>query len=301
MLGSLLAFGITVLDFGIRWQNAVAILVTAQAVQYLGTRLARLPRFDPLSALITALSLTLLLRTEMLLLAALAATIAIGSKFLVRVRGKHVFNPANVALVSLMLVSDQAWVSSGQWGSAALGAFSLSCLGFLVLTRARRAETTIAFLLIYGALLFTRALWLGDPLSIPLHQVQNGALLIFAFFMISDPKTTPDAPLGRVAYATIVATIAFIIQFVYYTPNGPILALVLSAPLVPLIDALLQGSHYRWNNPKELQNENSRYRDDGRADRPGFNHGAGVLRLLRRQGGHEPVQPGLAGRARSRR
>ena len=61
-------------------------------------------------------------------------------------------------------------------------AFVLACLGFLVLTRARRAETTIAFIAIYGAMLFARAMWLDDPLSIPLHQVQNGALLIFAFF-----------------------------------------------------------------------------------------------------------------------
>lgn len=250
VLSLLLAFGITVLDFGINWQNALVIMATAQFVQLTGTRLAGLPRFDPLSALITSLSLTLLLRTELIALAAAAAIIAIGSKFLVRVRGKHVFNPANVALVSLMLLSDHAWVSSGQWGSAAIGAFGLACLGFLVLTRARRAETTIAFLCVFGALLFGRAIWLGDPLSIPLHQLQNGALLIFAFFMISDPKTTPDAALGRVLYATVVASTAFIIQFTYYVPNGPILALILCAPLVPVIDGLLQGLHYQWHQPK---------------------------------------------------
>jgi Na+-transporting NADH:ubiquinone oxidoreductase subunit NqrB len=253
VLGCLLAFGITVLDFGIRWQSAAAILVTAQAAQYLGSRFAGLGRFDPLSALITSLSLTLLLRTDLIVLAALAAAIAIGSKFLVRVRGKHVFNPANVALVSMMLISDHAWVSSGQWGSAAVGAFALSCLGFLVLTRAKRAETTIAFLVFYGALLFGRALWLDDPLSIPLHQLQNGALLIFAFFMISDPKTSPDAAGGRVLYAALVASIAVVIQFLYYIPNGPILALVLCAPLVPVIDALLQGTHYQWQQPQGVR------------------------------------------------
>ncbi len=253
VLGCLLTFGITALDFGIHWQNAVVIMMTAQAAQYLGSRLAGLSRFDPLSALITSLSLTLLLRTDVIALAALAAIIAIGSKFLVRVRGKHVFNPANVALVSMMLISDQAWVSSGQWGSAAIGAFALSCLGFLVLTRAKRAETTIAFLVFYGALLVGRALWLGDPLSIPMHQLQNGALLIFAFFMISDPKTTPDAAGGRVLYAALVASIAFVIQFVHYIPNGPILALVLCAPLVPVIDALLQGTHYQWQQPQGVR------------------------------------------------
>jgi Na+-transporting NADH:ubiquinone oxidoreductase subunit NqrB len=249
VLTTLLSIGVFALDFGIRWQNAVAILLTAQAVQFIGTRLSGLPRFDPMSALITSLSLTLLLRTELIALAIAAPAIAIGSKFILRVRGKHVLNPANVALVALMLLSDHAWVSSGQWGSAAIGAFGLACLGFLVLTRARRAETTIAFLACYGALLFGRALWLGDPMSIPVHQLQNGALLIFAFFMISDPKTTPNAAAGRVGFAAIVAAIAFAIQFIYYQPNGPILALILSAPLVPVIDALLQGTHYRWEKP----------------------------------------------------
>ena len=246
VLSSLLLFGVFILDFGIHWQNAVAIVATALGVQYLGSRYARLPRFDPLSPLITSLSLTLLLRTDEIMLASIAAIIAIGSKFLVRVGGKHVFNPANVALVTLMLASEHAWVSSGQWGSAATGAFALACLGFLVLTRARRAETTIAFLVFFAALLFGRAAWLGDPLSIPVHQLQNGALLIFAFFMISDPKTTPDSPRGRVLYAAIVAAVAFTIQFIYYTPNGPILALIMSAPLVPLIDRLLRGRHYQW-------------------------------------------------------
>lgn len=251
VLGSLLLYGVFVLDFGILWQNALTILICAQLLQFCCGRLAGLPRFDPLSALITSLSLTLLLRTDDFRLAALAALIAIASKFVLRFRNKHIFNPANVALVSLMLISDRAWVSSGQWGSAALGAFALACLGFLVLTRAKRSETTLAFIFFYAVLLLGRALWLGDPLAIPLHQVQNGALLIFAFFMISDPKTTPNAAIGRVLYAALVATIAFVIQFIYYQPNGPILALILCAPLVPFIDTYIHGYNYRWDDPSD--------------------------------------------------
>lgn len=246
VLTLLVAYGITVLDFGVHWYNAAGIAATALAVQLLGTRIAALPAFDPRSPLITALSLTLLLRTDSLLLAMAAAAIAIGSKFLLRFNGKHVFNPANVAIVTLMLLSDRAWISTGQWGNAAIGAFALACLGFIVLTRARRAETTFAFLCAYAALLTGRALWLGDPMSIPLHDLQNGALLIFAFFMISDPKTTPNSALGRVAFGSVVAAIAFAIQFVYYQPNGPVLALIMAAPLVPLIDLLSRGSVYRW-------------------------------------------------------
>ena len=251
VLGLLLTYGITVLDFGVRWQNALVIVCTALAVQFIGTRYSALPHFDPLSPLITSLSLTLLLRTDDILFAALAATLAIGSKFLLRFQGKHIFNPANFALVSLMLLSENAWVSSGQWGSAAIGAFVLACLGFLVLTRARRAETTIAFIAIYGAMLFARAVWLDDPISIPLHQIQNGALLIFAFFMISDPKTTPNKGAGRILYAALVASVAYTIQFIYYQPNGPIIALIMCAPMVPVIDALLRGQIYRWEQAAE--------------------------------------------------
>ena len=249
VLASLVTYGIVALDFGIRLENAVAIVVTALLVQFAGTRAAGLPRFDPLSALITSLSLTLLLRTDAATIAALAALIAISSKFLVRVPGKHVFNPANVAIVTLMAASDHAWISSGQWGSAALGAFAIACLGFVVLTRAKRAETTIGFLGCYALLLFGRALWLGDPLSIPVHQLQNGALLVFAFFMISDPKTTPDTRGGRILYSAVVAAVGFVIQYVLYQPHGPILALVATAPLVPVIDYLSRGSSYNWAQP----------------------------------------------------
>jgi Na+-transporting NADH:ubiquinone oxidoreductase subunit NqrB len=249
VLSLLLSYGVFALDFGIHWYNAVAIIITAQIVQFACMRMVGLRHFDPLSAAITSLSLTLLLRTDIVAIAILAACIAIGSKFLLRVNGKHIFNPANIALVTLMFCSDHAWVSSGQWGSAAVGAFTLACLGFLVLTRARRAETTLAFLIGYATLMIGRAIWLGDPLSIPLHQLQNGALLIFSFFMISDPKTTPNTSIARIVYGALVASVAYIIQFVFYEPNAPIIALILCAPLVPLMDWFMRGQNYRWEKP----------------------------------------------------
>ena len=246
VLSSLLTYGIAVLGFPIAWEGAATILGFALATQWAASQLVGLDRVDPLSAIITSLSLTLLLRTDALAIAALAAILAIGSKFLLRINGKHIFNPANFALITLSFASTHAWLSSGQWGNATLVAFAFACLGFLVLTRARRAGTTIAFLAGYGALLFGRAVWLGDPLAIPLHQLQSGALLLFAFFMISDPKTTPDHAAGRVLYGLLVALIGFSIQFVFHEPHGPITALILTSPVVPLIDRLLSGRRYAW-------------------------------------------------------
>jgi Na+-transporting NADH:ubiquinone oxidoreductase subunit NqrB len=258
VLSSLLAWGIFGLDLEVRPAVGAATVAAALAVQWLGTRLVRLQgvplRFDPRSALISSLSLTLLLRTASPALGALAAALAIGSKFAIRVPGprgdrhgtKHVFNPANFGIVAMLLLTDRAWISPGQWGSAALLAFAVASLGFLVVRRAERSDVTWAFLLFYGGLLFGRALWLGDPLAIPRHQLANGALLVFAFFMISDPKTTPDSRPGRVLYALLVAAGAGVIQFAFYEPAAPIWALAALAPTVPLIDRLLPGGRYRW-------------------------------------------------------
>jgi len=246
VLACLLVYGVFRLDFEIGAGRALLLLGTALLTQLLCTRLWRLPAFDPKSALISGLSLCLLLRTGSTFLAILAAAVTIGSKFLLRIRGKHVFNPTNFGIVALMLATGQVWVSPGQWGSAAFLGFFVACLGGLVVNRAARSDVTYAFLAFYLAILFGRALWLGQPMAIPLHQLASGAFLIFTFFMISDPKTTPDTRAGRILFALLVALGAGCVQFVLFRPNGLILSLAFLSPLVPLLDRLLPGARYAW-------------------------------------------------------
>ena len=247
-LSTLLLYGLFWLHFDISiWQVAITLGV-AQLTQYAGTRYFNLPSFDPKSALISSLSLCLLLRTNDLLVAGCAALIAIASKFVIRWNNKHVFNPTNLALV-VILTSGLGWISPGQWGQVAWLGFLIACLGSLVVTRAVRADVTLAFLAFYVGLLFVRALWLGDPLTIPLHQIESGALLIFAFFMISDPKTTPDSRTGRIVYALLVALTALYVQFGFFKPNGPLWGLIACSPFVPLLDRLFCGARYDWSKP----------------------------------------------------
>ncbi len=246
VLSALLVYGVFSLDLEIGLPRALLLLSTVLLTQYACTRLWRLPAFDPRSALISGLSLCLLLRTNSAALAALAAVVTIASKFVLRMRGKHVFNPTNFGIVAMMLATGRVWVSPGQWGSAAFFAFLLACLGGLVVNRAARSDVTYAFLAFYLAVLFGRALWLGQPAAIPLHQLESGGFLIFTFFMISDPKTTPDSRAGRVLFALLVALGAGFIHFVLYRPNGLILSLAFLSPAVPLIDLLLPGRRYAW-------------------------------------------------------
>ena len=172
----------------------------------------------------------------------------IGNKFVIRWKDKHIFNPTNLALV-VILASGLGWISPSQWGQVAWFGFLIACLGSLVVTRAARADVTPAFLTFYVGLLFSRALWLGDPLTIPLHQIESGALLIFSFFMISDPKTTPAARTGRTGYALLVALAALSVQFIFFKPNGPLWGLIVCSPLVPLLDRLFPGVRYDWSKP----------------------------------------------------
>jgi enediyne biosynthesis protein E5 len=200
------------------------------------------------SALITGLSLCLLLRTNTVWYAVVATSAAILSKFVFRFRGKHLFNPANFGLVILLLAGPRiAWCSTGQWGSAALLTFFLICLGLLVVCRARRADISLAFLVGYSLLLFGRSIWLGEPWTIPWHRLQSGALLLFAFFMISDPRSTPNSWLGRLIFAWLVVLGAGFVQFGLNRPNGLFFSLAIFSSLVPLIDLLLPATRYEWS------------------------------------------------------
>ena len=249
VLAGLLVYGITFLDFEVSPARAALILATVLAVQFTCTRLWKLKAFDPKSPLISGLSLCLLLRTNSVTLVMLTAAVAILSKFALRVGGKHLFNPTNFGLVAMMLATGQVWVSPGQWGNAALFAGLMACLGGLVVNRATRSDITLAFLAVYGGLVFGRSMWLGDPLSIPIHRLESGALLLFAFFMISDPKTTPDSRLGRLVFAAIVACGAAYIQLRLFRTNGLLWSLAGSSMLVPVIDRLLPARRFEWIQP----------------------------------------------------
>ena len=245
VLSTLIVLGIIVFDFNIPVWHVVGVLGSALAMQALCSWIVYAP-FDWRSPVITAASLTLLLRTDQLAWSILAGVIAIGSKFVIRANGKHIFNPANFAIVVLALGAAGAWISPGQWGAAGWFAVTLAALGLMVTGKAKRWDVSLVYLASFAAILIGRALWYGDPLAIPLHQLQSGALLIFAFFMISDPMTTPNARPARVIHAMLTAAVGAFIVFDFYRADGVILALILTAPLVLILDKLFPADRAQW-------------------------------------------------------
>jgi Na+-transporting NADH:ubiquinone oxidoreductase subunit NqrB len=242
----LLGVNLLGVDFGADPLAALTGAASALATQALCSRLVGLKSVEWRSALIASMSLALLLRGDALWVHALAAAIAVGSKFLIRFKGKHIFNPSALGIAVLIFATDHAWVSPGQWGTSLWFALLLTFLAMLVLVASKRTDIALFYLFCHTGLLLGRAWWLGDPLAIPLNQLQNGSLLLFAFLMISDPRTVPDARLARFLFAATVAVIAHLLAFQFHFRPALYAALILASFLIPLLDRWLPGERFEW-------------------------------------------------------
>jgi enediyne biosynthesis protein E5 len=245
-LGVLLAAGAWLRDFSIRPEQVALTFAAGIATQKLCDRLRRTANPSLRSAVITSFSLSLLLRADNLWAHPLAAVAAIGAKFVLRRGGKHFFNPGNLGVIIALLFLPGTWVSPGQWGDDLALAAWFVALGGIVVHRARRGDISLAFLAFHLGALALRVTWLGQASAVWLHHLQSGALLLFAFFMISDPMTIPNHSRGRTAHAALVAAIGYCWQFGLYRPNSLLWALFLAAPAVPLWDALWPAAKYEW-------------------------------------------------------
>lgn len=256
----ILGVGLATREFQISALQMTTIAATCLAAQWIGSCLNAI-RFDWKSALITSLSFSLLLRSDHVWPLAAAAAVGIGSKFVFRLNGRHIFNPANFGIVTLLLATDAVWTSTGEWGSALWFALLVAGLGALSTWRAQRLDVPIVFLGTYGALLLVRALYLGDPLAIPALRLANAALILFAFFMISDPKTTPDDPRRRAVFVALAAALAYVIQFHFFISDG-----IFYAPFIVGLVALAVpqknggGARFEWGAPPGIPFRSGRRR-----------------------------------------
>lgn len=199
------------------------------------------------SALITSLGLCLLLKVDNFYWVILASLIAIGSKFLIKYKGKHVFNPANVGVIGTIVFTNHAWISPGQWGSNVVYLFIIGSLGFLVIKKVARIDIALTFIATFGGLLFIRnILYLSWPIDFWTHQMTNGTLMLFTFFMITDPMTTPNNKKGRIVFALILAIIAFYLTSFNHFYAAPVWVLIFISPLTIIFDKIWKNKKYCW-------------------------------------------------------
>ena len=153
-LGGFLLYGILALGWQADLPAYLTIISSCLLVQALCIQLTT-KNFTALkSALITALGLCLLCKANSLWTLAFASSVAISSKFLIRFNKKHLFNPANIGIIAAILLTGDAWVSPGQWGSHVVLLFMMGAAGLIILLKVGRIDTSLAFLVSFAGLLF---------------------------------------------------------------------------------------------------------------------------------------------------
>ncbi len=263
-LGSFLALGALAREFALSPAQVVLTFASALLTQAAWQHALGLPDRSHwrgyLSVLITALGISILVRADNLWAHPLLACLAMSSKFVLRAGPaacrSHILNPANFAAFAAWAWLPGAWLSPGQWGSATLASLWFVALGAIVTRRIGRLEVSLSFLAAWAALLAGRLWWLGyawDPgANMWLQQVSNGVVLLFAFFMISDPMTTPQQRSARMAYAVVVALGAFTWQYLLFRPHGLIVVLFLASWSVPLWNRVWSSrARFEWQGAKK--------------------------------------------------
>jgi len=207
------------------------------------------------SAYISGVSLALLTKPQSNVLwpFVIGAFIAIASKYVLQCRGRHLWNPTNFAISSLVLLApNQVAVLSHQWGNDLATNAVIWVVGALVVTRARVLHVTLSYLGAFLVLAWVRSLIVGAPLLAEIAPVTGPMYQLFIFFMITDPRTTIGTRRGRMLVAVAVAVLESGIRLaadyqidvltpLYYSP--PILALAIVGPIAMLWDLCRRPSN----------------------------------------------------------
>jgi enediyne biosynthesis protein E5 len=188
------------------------------------------------SAYITGISVGILVRSPAYWPYALCSIISIMSKYVLRVKGRHIWNPSNFGIAVLLFLAPETMaVLSVQWGNNYWSLLVIWILGSIIIWRARRFHISATYVVSFFLFAFLRSWLTGDPVLAEIAPITGPMYQLFVFFMITDPKTTVRSKTGQCVVAFFVAMAEFILrldQVVY----APIFALFLVGPAANLIE-----------------------------------------------------------------
>ncbi|HEX4031045.1 MAG TPA: RnfABCDGE type electron transport complex subunit D [Terracidiphilus sp.] len=240
LLAGNLSFGI--LEGYSKTLLAIAAAITAEMV--LGRIfLRRWPH--PASSYISGISVGILLRSPAFWPFALCSLLSITSKYTLRFRNRHLWNPSNFGICAMLFLASQAVASlSIQWGNNLASLLVIWLLGTVIVLRARRFHITLTYVVCFIALSFLRAHITGDPWQSEISPITGPMYQLFIFFMITDPKTTVRSRKGQCMVAAAIAVLEFFFRLdssIY----APLYALFWVGPSALLIEMWIDSRRAR--------------------------------------------------------
>ncbi len=235
------------LSFGIleSYSKTLLAIGTAIGVEMVLGRIFLRKWPHPASSYITGISVGILLRSPALWPYALCSALSITSKYALRVRGRHIWNPSNFGICAMLILASQAVASlSIQWGNNLASLIVIWVLGSVIVWRAKRFHVTFTYVVCFIALSFLRAHITGDPWQSEISPITGPMYQLFMFFMITDPKTTVRSRPGRCIVAVAVAVLEFFFRLdssIY----APLYALFWVGPAALLIQMMIDSRRAR--------------------------------------------------------
>lgn len=235
------------LSFGIleSYEKTLLAIVTSIACEMLLGRIFLHKWLHPASAYITGISVGILLRSPAYWPFALCAALSIASKYALRFRGRHIWNPSNFGICAMLfLASDAVAGLSIQWGNNFASLIVIWVLGSIIVWRARRFHITAVYVVSFLLLGFLRAHITGDPWQSEISPITGPMYQLFIFFMITDPKTTVRSRTGQCIVAFAIALVEFFMRLdssVY----APLYALFWVGPVALFIEMWIDSRRTR--------------------------------------------------------
>jgi Na+-translocating ferredoxin:NAD+ oxidoreductase RnfD subunit len=195
----------------------------------------------PASAYITGISVGILIRSPAFWPYALCSAISITSKYVLRVKGRHLWNPSNFGIsVMLFLAGDTVASLSIQWGNYLWPMLVIWALGSIIIWRLRRFHITATYVVSFIAFALLRSWITGNPWQSEIAPITGPMYQLFIFFMITDPKTTVRSKTGQCVVAFAVALLETVLRL-YQIVYAPYYALFIVGPTALLIEMWLDS------------------------------------------------------------
>lgn len=204
------------------------------------------------SAYITGISVGILLRSPAFWPYALCSLLAITSKYVLRVKGRHIWNPSNFGICAMLfLAADSVATLSIQWGNNLWAMLVIWLLGSAIIWRLRRFHICAVYVLSFCALSVVRSWITGDPWLSEVSPITGPEYQLFIFFMITDPKTTVKSKLGQciVAFSVAAAEMFFRLDQSIY---APLYALFCVGPVALLLEMWHNSHRTKTGSSKTL-------------------------------------------------
>lgn len=227
------------LSFGIleSYTKTIIAILTAIVLELLLARIftGKFPHLA--SAYITGISVGILIRSPAFWPYALCSAISITSKYVLRVKDRHIWNPSNFGISAMLFLAPFAVASlSIQWGNNIWALLVIWMLGCVIIYRLKRFHITLTYVVSFIAFSFLRSWFTGHSLLAEIAPITGPMYQLFIFFMITDPKTTVRS--SKPVQCVVVFMVAFVemILRLFENVHAPYYALFIVGPVANLIE-----------------------------------------------------------------